>query len=89
MVDKTQDKSNYLMQERRPVEKPFSVNLSEVGGKSQREAFESNIQFQATDGLYKKCMMYATAYTETMLVRAKVEDPEIFAVKGMSKHEMQ
>ena len=24
-----------------------------------------------------------------MLTRAKVEDPEIFAVKGMSKHEMQ
>tara|TARA_B110000503_G_C6881850_1_gene303054 strand:+ start:251 stop:445 length:195 start_codon:yes stop_codon:yes gene_type:complete len=31
----------------------------------------------------------AYAYTETMLTRAKVEDPEIFAVKGMSKSEMQ
>lgn len=29
------------------------------------------------------------AYTETMLIRAKTEDPEIFAKKGMSKAEMQ
>ena len=33
--------------------------------------------------------MYATAYTETMLTRAKAEEPEIFAIKGMSKQEMQ
>lgn len=29
------------------------------------------------------------AYTEVMLVRAKAEDPEIFAKKGMSKAELQ
>ena len=34
-------------------------------------------------------MNYAYAYTETMLTRAKLEDPEIFAVRGMSKQEMQ
>ena len=60
-----------------------------VGGKSEREAFDKYTRFRATDTLHKKCIVYATAYTETMLTRAKVEDPEIFAVKGMSKHEMQ
>ena len=29
------------------------------------------------------------AYTETMLTRARAEEPEIFALKGMSKPEMQ
>ena len=89
MADKEPTNSNYLMQERKSVTKPFSVDLDNVGGRSVEEAFNKYPQFKATDGLHKKCIVYATAYTETMLTRAKVEDPEIFAVKGMSKQEMQ
>ena len=88
MVDKGSTNSNYLIQERVPLSKPFSMELND-SGKSVRESFESHPEFRTTDGLYKKCLIYATAYTETMLSRAKIEDPEIFAVKGMSKPEMQ
>ena len=89
MVDKEETNTNYLMQERPPVSKPFSMDMSMVGGKSQKEDFDKSPAFKTTDGLFKKCLIYAAAYTETMLTRAKVEDPEIFAVKGMSKSEMQ
>ena len=75
MVDKSPSNPNYLQQDRIPVSKPFSVDLSTVGGKSVKEAFDKYPEFRATDGLYKKCLIYATAYTETMLTRAKVEDP--------------
>ena len=39
--------------------------------------------------VHDRCLTFATAYTETMLQRALVEDPELFAVKGMNKAEMQ
>ena len=32
--------------------------------------------------------MYAAAYTETMLTRAKAEEPDLFATRGMNKAEM-
>ena len=38
---------------------------------------------------HKDCIVWAAAYTETMLTRVKAEDPEYFAVKGMNKSEMQ
>tara|TARA_B110000305_G_C18868612_1_gene372078 strand:+ start:161 stop:319 length:159 start_codon:yes stop_codon:yes gene_type:complete len=50
--------------------------------------YEADPKFKDAQDIYANCMVYATAYTETMLTRAKAEDPEVFAVKGMSKDEM-
>ena len=58
-------------------------------GKSGKEDYDKFPHYRATADAESKCIMMATAYTETMLTRAKLEDPEIFAVKGMSKSEMQ
>ena len=33
--------------------------------------------------------MYASSYTEAMLTRAKAEEPDLFAMRGMQKEEMQ
>ena len=82
------DNSNYLMHERDGEEKAFSVGPHAIGGKSGREDYDKYDEFKASSDVARKCMMMATAYTETMLTRAKVEDPEIFAMKGMSKSEM-
>ena len=38
--------------------------------------------------MYDDCQTYANSYTKIMLNRAAVEDPEVFAVKGVSKAEM-
>ena len=52
-------------------------------------AYDSYSDYVDVSNLHRSCLVYATAYTETMLSRAKAEDPEIFAMRGMSKHEMQ
>ena len=51
--------------------------------------YESKItEWKEIDDLHSLCVEYATVYTEGVLKRAKKEDPDVFAVKGMSKHEM-
>ena len=58
-------------------------------GKSSADNLAEYPNYNHTKGLNDSCFKYASAYTETMLTRAQVEDPEIFAKKGMNKHEMQ
>ena len=58
-------------------------------GKSTKEKYLEHPDYRAANRLFESCVTYATAYTETMLTRAKAEEPEIFAIKGMSKQEMQ
>ena len=52
-------------------------------------AYEADPNFKQSTAMHDACIVYATAYTETMLTRAKAEDPEIFAMRGMAKEEMQ
>ena len=52
-------------------------------------AYEAHNNYKESKDAHALCILYATAYTETMLMRAKAEDPDIFAMKGMSKEEMQ
>ena len=50
--------------------------------------YDSHAEYKDATTLHQACVIYATAYTETMLLRAKAANPEIFALKGMSKEEM-
>ena len=52
-------------------------------------AYDADPNFKESTAMHTACIVYATAYTETMLTRAKAEDPEIFAMRGMAKEEMQ
>ena len=51
--------------------------------------YEANKEYKEIKDLHKQCEFYAMAYTEVMLNRAKADDPEIFAMRGMCKEEMQ
>ena len=67
----------------------FSLNNKQLEGKSITMKYTSYPDFIEANAVHRACIVYATAYTETMLTRAKAEDPEIFAMRGMSKEEMQ
>ena len=79
----------YLLNARDSESKAFSVPGRNIGGKSQLDQMESYPEFKDASQIHKACVIYATAYTETMLTRAKAEDPEIFAMRNISKEEMQ
>ena len=79
----------YLEQDRSNASKPFSMGHGKLVGRSAKDLYMADKDFKDADDLHTKCLVYASAYTETMLTRAQVEDPEIFAVKGMNKSEMQ
>ena len=89
MTDKEQGNANYLKQPRTGDSKYFSFDADNLGGKTNEERYQKDPNYSTAHELYKKCNIYALAYTEVMLHRAKAEDPEIFAKKGMSKSEMQ
>ena len=78
------------VQDRHSSTKAFSYDSSgaDVVGKTNQMNLESYPNYNMSAGLNDSCLKYASAYTETMLTRAQVEDPEIFAKKGMNKHEM-
>ena len=88
-TDKATEQSDYLLHPRDSESKPFSFHNSALAGKSQKMNYDSYGDFKDASTLHQACVVYATAYTETMLTRAKAEDPEIFAMRGMSKGEMQ
>ena len=88
-TDKAPEVTDYLLQPRDSESKPFSFNNRMLGGKSQKMDYDSFSDYKDASTLHHACLVYATAYTETMLTRAKAEDPEIFAMRGMSKEEMQ
>ena len=89
MTDKEQGNPNYLKQPRDGDSKYFSFKGEDLAGKSLDENYKKDVNFATVHDLHRKCNLYALAYTEVMLLRAKTEDPEIFAKKGMSKSEMQ
>ena len=80
--------NSYLVQERPGHTKHFSISKQDLQGKSNRELYQQDATFADVDMQLTKCVHYARAYTETILRRAAVEDPEIFAVKGISKEEL-
>ena len=78
-----------MEQTRLPHEKAFSFQHKELGSKSLNIKYNEDPVFKGSKDAFSMCIVYATAYTETMLTRAKLEDPEVFAMKGLSKGEMQ
>ena len=80
---------DYLKTPRTSKDKPFSAENDALKGKSTFDSYQAYPDFKDVSDVHNKCVTYATAYTETMLTRAQVEDPEVFAMKGMNKSEMQ
>ena len=83
------ENDHYLENPRSTKSKPFTFSHKEFQQKSESIKYKEDPVYSEANDAHTACMIYANAYTETMLTRAKVEDPEIFAMKGMSKSEMQ
>ena len=79
---------SYLKQNRTSDTKPFSIHKDQLVGDSKIQQYENSADYRDVKGMYDSCLQYANSYTKIMLNRAAVEDPEIFAVKGISREEM-
>ena len=77
-----------MSNERDSTQKPFSATQRTHQGKSTRDLYMSDPDYKEDHQRYEQCRQFAEAYSGILLRRAEVEDPAIFAVKGMSKEEM-
>ena len=60
----------YLEQERSSDTKTFSVNNNLVNTKSAEMLYRQYPDYVESNQLHKACIVYAAAYSETMLTRA-------------------
>ena len=74
-------------QERQPHEKAFAMNSSDLQGQKFKLAYGKNKGFMAAEEDFRRGMLYAQAYTTTMMNRLNNEEPEYFDDKNISKDE--
>ena len=74
--------------ERKPNTKPFALSDDDMDGASRMELYDKSEDFKQARELHNMCMLYATAYNETMLKRLEKEKPEFFEENSVSKREM-
>ena len=74
--------------ERSPASKPFALTPDDLDSASRLELYEKSEDFKAAKELHNMCMLYATAYNETMLKRMENEKPEFFEENNINKRLM-
>ena len=74
-------------QERQPHEKTFALRSSDLQGQKFKLSYNKNKSFLAAEEDFKRCMLYAQAYTATMMNRLNNEEPDYFEDKPVSKDE--
>ncbi len=70
--------------ERPPNTKPFALTSDDVEGASLMELYDKNTNFKQAKELHNMCMLYATAFNETMLKRLEKEKPEFYEENNIS-----
>ncbi len=80
--------SGYLLNERTPEDKAFTLNQAEMTGRTARETYHSYTDFKVADDQYRHCFEHATAFTNTLLTRVENEEPEIFQSRGIDRGAM-
>ena len=68
--------------------KPFALTSDVLDGASRAEPYNNNAEFQQAKELHNMCMIYATAYNETMLKRLEKEKPEFYEENNISRGEL-
>ncbi len=68
--------------------KPFALDPTFIDGASRAEVLNANEEFQNAKQMHSLCVLYATAYNETMVLRMEKEKPEWFEENQVNKHEM-
>ena len=68
--------------------KPFALTPDNLDGASRTELYDANEDFKQAKQMHNMCMIYATAYNETMLKRLDKEKPEFYEDNNISKAEL-
>lgn len=73
---------------RPPQNKAFAMNQNYMMGESNVQEFKKYPEFQSVEHSTRTCLMYAAAYTSTMLERIKNEQPDFFDDKDYTEQEI-
>ena len=74
-------------EERQANNKPFAIDVNELRGASTVELYKKDKDYEQSMQLHRMCIMYAQAYSDTMIQRLVGEQPEFFEEKGISRAE--
>lgn len=74
--------------ERPAATKPFAVTPDHLDGFSRAETYDQYADFTQAKEMHSMCMLYATAYNETMLKRLEKEKPEFYEENNISRGEL-
>lgn len=85
MVEQVAD---FRKQERKPEDKAFAFRTDQLMGRTLIEKFQQNPDYVAVDQMSRACVLYASAYTDTMIRRILKEEPEFFNDKEFTMQEM-
>ena len=77
-----------MSQERPSNTKPFALSSDQLSGASKNELYDSVPAFKDAKTLLNQCLVYATAYNETMLLRLEKERPEFYEENNINKREL-
>ena len=77
-----------MSQERPSSTKVFALNSDQLSGASKNELYDSVPAFKDAKALLNQCLIYATAYNETMLLRLEKERPEFYEENNVNKKEL-
>ena len=77
--------SDFRRIDRPPQSKPFAIDDTSLQGASMNELYDSYPQYKEIKNLYNSCLLYANAYSSTLLKRLEAERPDFFEEAGMSK----
>ena len=75
-------------QERSASTKPFALSPDMLDGASRNEMFDSYPEYKEAKNLHTMCLVYATAYNETMLQRLEKEKPDFYEENNLVKKEL-
>ena len=68
--------------------KPFALTPDNLDGASRAELYDTDKEFKQAKEMHSMCMIYATAYNETMLKRLEKEKPEFYEENNLSRGEL-
>lgn len=74
-----------MSQERPSSTKVFALSSDQLSGASKNELYDSVPAFKDAKALLSQCLVYATAYNETMLLRLEKERPEFYEENNVNK----
>ena len=79
---------SFRKQDRPADSKTFALSSGDLAGDSKTEMYNKVDSFKSAKEAYDTCLLYATAYNETLLKRLEAERPEFYEENELSKAEL-